>query len=173
MKLACVFTAAAAGLVLASAISDQEHVAAFKDVAFDPRLTSETQHRGRKAIFGGDSREDEADTTDFWRSIGRSTAIIFPSDAATSGSVWHSLGTLSSRYNGGRRKRPIVHPSLCTPPTCTPGGSGRCAPSMRPCVPASCVIRDMADHIVILLTAPPNLTPFQTNAPVASGSATR
>ena len=137
MKHAFVF-AAAAGLALASAISDQEHVAAFKDVASsDPRLTdksthlwatSETQHRGRKAIFGGDSREDEADTTDFWRSIGRSTVIIFNNDAATSGSIWHSLGTLSSRYNGGRRKRPIVAP----PPP--PAVSGRCAPFIRPCM---------------------------------------
>ena len=116
MKLACVF-AAAAGLALASAISDEERVAAFKAVASsEPRLTdksthlwatSETQHRGRKAIFGGDSREDEADTTDFWRSVGRSTVIIAGSPhcpLATAGGVWHSCGTLSSRHNGGLRK---------------------------------------------------------------------
>ena len=135
MKLACVF-AAAAGLVLASAISDQAHVAAFKDVTSDPHLTSETQQRGRKAIFGGDSREDEADATDFWRSIGRSTAIIFPSNTATSGSVWHSLGTLSSRYNGGRKRPFVVHPSH-------PSAPGRCTPvhaSVRLCISAGSVL---------------------------------
>ena len=97
MKSARAGVFAAAGLVLASAISDQEHVKAFSDVASDPRWTNETRGRRNqdKAIYGPDSRQDEADTTDFWRSIGRSTVII--TSARHTGSVWGSCGTLGAR----------------------------------------------------------------------------
>ena len=63
-----------------------------------------------KAIYGGDSRQDEADTTDFWRSIGRST-VILTSSSATSGSIWRSCGTLGSRC----KHLGMFHPGSHTP----------------------------------------------------------
>lgn len=61
----------------------------------------DTDERDRKAIYGPDSRVDEAATTAGWRAVGRSTVMLVrPSRISSSAPYYYaaSLPTLGSQY---------------------------------------------------------------------------
>ena len=56
--------------------------------------------RDRKAIYGPDSRVDEADTTAGWRAVGRSTVMLVRPGSIGNPAPYNyaTLGTLGSQY---------------------------------------------------------------------------
>ena len=61
-------------------------------------LAENQRGRAGRAIYGSDSRVDEAETTPAWRAVGRSTVLLIGHSQVQGGRYSACAGTLGARY---------------------------------------------------------------------------